>query len=133
VESAPGSASTGVGVSGAASHAHIDLAADSVELAPSDPIAHIVVRRTRNLADDVSFTWWTEPGTAKPGRDFVPVKPQVEHIDSGQSSLSLIIPVVVDPSRHESRNFYVVIDQPSDNATLGTHTLTQVTVPGSED
>jgi hypothetical protein len=120
-------------LSGAASRAHIDLAADSVELAPSDPIAHIVVRRTRNLRDDVSFSWWTETGTARPGRDFVSVKPQVEHIDSGQSAVSLIIPVVVDPSRRESRNFYVVIDQASDNATLGTHTLTMVTVPGSED
>lgn len=95
-----------------------------------EPIAHIIVRRTRNLRGDASFTWWTESGTAKPGRDFVPVRSQVEHFEDGQSSLSLIIPVVVDPSRRESRNFYVVIDEPSDDATLGSHTLTMVTVPG---
>jgi hypothetical protein len=117
---------------GTAAHARIELAADNIEVMPTDPVAHIVVRRSRNLRGDVSFSWWTESGTAKPGRDFVPVKTRVEQIDSGQSSISLTIPVVVDIARQQSRSFYVVIDQASDNATLGSRTLTMVTLPGSD-
>jgi hypothetical protein len=94
-------------------------------------MARVVVHRSRSLRGDVSFSWWTESGTAKPGRDFVPVATQVEHIDNGQSSVSLIIPVVQDPARHDSRSFYVVIDQPSDNAALGSRTLAMVTLQGS--
>jgi hypothetical protein len=116
--------------SGPATRARIELAADNVEVPPGEPMAHIVVRRSRGLHGDISFNWWTESGTAKPLRDFVPVNTQVEHIENGQSAISLIIPVVVDPARRESRSFYVVIDQPSDNATLG-RTLTMVTLPGS--
>jgi serine/threonine protein kinase len=127
----PSSASpSGIG-SSESPHSRIELAADSVEVAPGEPMAHIVVRRRGNLRGDASFSWWTESGTAKPGRDFVPVKTQIEHIDNGQSALSLIIPVVKDPAQRESRSFYVVIDQPSENATLG-RTLTMVTIPGSD-
>jgi hypothetical protein len=115
-----------------AAPARIELAADNVYVVPSQPVAQIVVRRSRSLRGDVSFSWWTESGTAKPGRDFVPVKTRVEHIDNGQGFINLTIPVVVDPARQQSRSFYVVIDQPSDNATLGSRTLSMVTLPGSE-
>jgi len=117
---------------GTLARARIELAADNVDVAPMEPMAHVVVRRSRNLRGDVSFNWWTESGTAKPGRDFVPERTQVERIDNGQNSVSLVIPVVLDPARHESRSFYVVIDQPSDNATLGSRTLAMVTLPGSD-
>ena len=115
-----------------AARARIELAADNVEVSPADPVAQIVVRRSHNLRSDVSFTWWTESGTAKPGRDFVPVTTHTEHMDSGQSFVNLVVPVVVDPERRASRSFYVVIDEPSDNAILGSHTLTMVTMPGSD-
>ncbi|MGA2189048.1 MAG: protein kinase [Steroidobacteraceae bacterium] len=115
-----------------AAPARIELAADNVYVVPSQPVAQIVVRRSRSLRGDVSFSWWTESGTAKPGRDFVPVKTRVEHIDNGQGFINLTIPVVVDPARQQSRSFYVVIDQPSDNATLGSRTLSMVTLPGSD-
>jgi hypothetical protein len=128
-EAAPGAPT---GQNGSAARARIELAADNVEVPPDEPMAHVVVRRSRAMHGDISFNWWTESGTAKPGRDFVPVNTQVEHIENGQSAISLIIPVVVDPARRESRNFYVVIDQPSDNATIGPRTLTMVTLPGSE-
>jgi hypothetical protein len=43
-----------------------------------------------------------------------------------------MVPVLADPKRRDSKSFYVVIDEASDNATLGGRTLTMVTVPGSE-
>jgi hypothetical protein len=42
-----------------------------------------------------------------------------------------MIPVVQSPVSGPSRSFYVVIDDPSDNATLGPRTLTMITIPGT--
>ncbi len=95
-------------------------------------MARIAVHRSRTLRDDVSFKWWTESGTAKPGQDFVPVKTQVERIENGKNSVNLVVPIVMDPARRTARNFYVVIDEASDNAALGPRTLTMVTIPETE-
>jgi len=115
---APSSAAPGQ--NGNAARARIELAADNVEVAPGGAMARITVRRSRGLRDEVSFKWWTESGTAKPGQDFVPVKSQVEYIENGKNSgrpsscLSSWIPRGAQPG-----NFYVVIDEASDNAALG--------------
>ena len=95
-------------------------------------MARITVRRSRALRDEVSFKWWTESGTAKAGQDFVPVKTQVEYIENGKNAANLVVPLVMDPARRTARNFYVVIDEASDNAALGPRTLTMVTIPGTE-
>ena len=95
-------------------------------------MARIAVRRSRTLRDEVSFKWWTESGTAKAGQDFVPVKTQVEYIENGKSAANLAVPLVMDPARRTARNFYVVIDEASDNAALGPRTLTMVTIPVTE-
>jgi len=120
------------GQNGSASRARIELAADNVEVAPGEGMARVSVHRTRSLRDEVSFKWWTESGTAKPGQDFVPVKTQVEYMENGKNSTTLVVPIVMDPARRVARNFYVVIDEASDNAALGPRTLTMVTVPGAE-
>jgi serine/threonine protein kinase len=120
------------GQNGNGSRARIELAVDNVEVAPGEAMARIAVHRSRSFREDVSFKWWTESGTAKPGLDFVPVKTQVEHIESGKNSVNLVVPIVMDPARRAARNFYVVIDEASDNAGLGPRTLTMVTVPGAE-
>jgi serine/threonine protein kinase len=113
-------------------HARLELAADSVDVAPAEPMAHVVVKRTRSLRGDVTFLWWTESGTAKPGRDFKAVASQVEHIEDGKNEANLFIPLITDPGRHDARSFYVVIDAPSDNAALGQRTLTMVTLPETQ-
>jgi hypothetical protein len=117
------------GQTGSLAGARIELAADNVAVAPTEAVARVVVRRSRSLRGDVSFSWWTESGTAKPGRDFVAVKSQVEHIENGKSSVSLLVPIVMDPARRQERNFYIVIGETSDNAALGPRTLTMVTIP----
>jgi hypothetical protein len=127
--SAPGALAT---VPSGVPRARIELAEDNVDVTPAEDTAHIVVRRSRALREDVSFTWWTESGTAKPGRDFVPVKATVEHIENGKNSVSLAVPLVAQSAQRPPRSFYVVIDEPSDNAALGTRTLTMVTLPGSD-
>jgi hypothetical protein len=114
------------------SHARIELSADTVEVPLTDPAAHVLVKRTGNLHADIAFTWWTESGTAKSGQDFMSVKPHEEHFEEGKSVINLFVPVVSDPTRKQPKSFYIVINDPSDGATLGKRTLTMVTIPSSE-
>ena len=98
----------------------------------TDPAAHILVKRTGNLRADTGFTWWTESGTAKPGQDFMSVKAHEERFEDGKAVANLFVPVVTDPTRKQPKSFYVVINDPSDGASLGKRTLTMVTIPPSE-
>jgi len=109
--------------------ARIELAADTVEVAPLQPVASVTVQRRRNYRNGVSFSWWTESGTAVPGRDFVPVKARMDYIAAGESETHLLVPIVSDPRRRLARTFYVVVGGPSTNAALGSRTITLVTIP----
>jgi serine/threonine protein kinase len=119
-------------ISATAANARIEMAADELDVTPMNPVAAVIVRRRESYRDNVNFTWWTESGTAKPGKDFVAVSPRTEYLLSGEREAQLLVPVVADPRRHESRSFYVVIDQPSDGARLGSRTLTMVTIPPAD-
>jgi serine/threonine protein kinase len=112
--------------------ARIEFAQDTTEVLPGDPIAQVTIRRKGNLRSDATFTWWTESGTAKSGIDFVGVAPRVEHIEAGKDRISLIIPVVYDSKRRQTKNFYAVIDQPGPGASLGARTLAMVTIVPSD-
>jgi serine/threonine protein kinase len=117
--------------SAGAGPARIEMAADTVEVQASNVTALVVVRRKGNLHGDASFTWWTESGTAKPGRDFTPVIPRVDRIPDGSSSVSLSVPVSGTP-RTQPKSFYVVIDRTDSGAALGAKTLTMVTLQPPE-
>ena len=117
---------------GAGSRPRIELAADAIEVPPGDPAARIVVHRTGSTRGDLSFSWWTESGTAKAEQDFMAVAAHEEHIEDGKSTVSLFVPVVADATRRRSKSFYVVINNPSAEASLGKRTLTMVTIPGSD-
>lgn len=106
----------------------VEMAADTVDVEPSDREARVTVRRRGNVHGDASFRWWTESGTARPGRDFSPEVPRLEHIPDGRDSISLIIPILSTP-HGKSKSFYVVIDRTeSGGAALGGRTLTMVTI-----
>jgi hypothetical protein len=108
--------------------ARIEMAADTVDVEATEQAARITVRRRGSLHGDANFRWWTESGTAKPGRDFTPVIPRVEHIADGSGSVDLSIPVPSTP-RGKSKSFYVVIDRTESGGTaLGARTLTMVTI-----
>jgi serine/threonine protein kinase len=109
--------------------ARIEMAADEVDVDPINSVASVVIKRRDNYRNNVSFTWWTEPGTAKPGVDFVPVNSRVEYIPSGVHEARALVPIVADPRRKVDKSFYVIIDEPSDGATLGSRRITMVTIP----
>jgi eukaryotic-like serine/threonine-protein kinase len=105
----------------------IEMAADTVDIQPGETTANVVVHRKGNLHGETSFTWWTESGTAQPGRDFAAAVPRVEHFEDGSKSVILNIPVSASP-RSQPRSFYVVIDRTDTGAALGEHNLTMVTL-----
>ncbi len=105
----------------------IELVADTVDVAPTERTAHIVVHRKGSLREAASFNWWTESGTAKPGVDFVPAMPHTTAIEKGSSSVTLDV-AVSDRPRHQPKSFYVVIDKVESGPALGARTLTMVTI-----
>ncbi len=105
----------------------IEMATDTVDLQPGETTANVVVHRKGNLHGETSFTWWTESGTAKPGRDFAAAVPRVEHFEDGSKSVILNIPVSAAP-RSQPKSFYVVIDRTDTGAALGDRNLTMVTL-----
>lgn len=112
---------------GLSSSVRIELAADTVDVPPGEATAQVAVRRKGSVRGDAIFTWWTESGTAKPGKDFTAVVPHVEHIADGSGGVTLSIPVS-DAPRTREKSFYVVIDQAQAGPALGARTLTMVTL-----
>jgi hypothetical protein len=109
--------------------AQIEMGASTVELPALQEVASMPVHRRHNYRSDISFTWSTEPGTAKAGQDFVPVASRTEYMPAGDPETHLLVPIVADPRRHTSKTFYVVINAAGDGATLGSRVLTMVTIP----
>jgi serine/threonine protein kinase len=110
------------------SRALIDLPSEITSVPGDQPVARIWVRRRESLKGEVSFTWWTESGTAKIDQDFRRVSPRPAIIDDGADGVELLVPLVENPSRDKPRAFYVKIDEPGSNARLGDLTLMQVLI-----
>jgi eukaryotic-like serine/threonine-protein kinase len=110
------------------SRALIDLPSETKSVAGDQPVAKIWVRRRGGLRGEVTFLWWTESGSAKVDRDFRQISQRTAIINDGANGVELLVPLVEDPSRNQPRTFYVKIDGPGSNATLGDLTLMQVTI-----
>ena len=114
----------------AAPAAHIELTADNYTVLPGEPAAHVIVRRRGSLQGDVSFVWSTEGASAQPERDFIASGPRAQQIPAGVSSVTLLVPIVSDGTRTESRVFYVSIGEPGGGAELGPNARASVLVTG---
>jgi serine/threonine protein kinase len=113
-----------------APRSRIELTAATVEVMPGESTARVTLRRKGSLRGSVSFTWWTEPGTAKSGVDFAASTPHLETMGNGQSLDTLLIPIVSNPRRHEERSFYFVIDDagPDAGAAVIGRTTAMITI-----
>jgi serine/threonine protein kinase len=110
--------------------ARLEMAAGTLDVSPADTAVHVTVRRKGNLHGDTSFTWWTESGTAKPGVDFSPVLPHVAHMQDGEASTVLTVPLIPTP-RGQPKGFYVGIESTEGGAQVGARSLTQITLPAT--
>ena len=84
---------------------------------PRQAFAEVRVRRAAKSADDVRFSWWTEPASAMAGADFVAQGPVTESMAKGIHTASLFVKVLPNDSRKQSKLFYVDVSDLSDTST----------------
>jgi hypothetical protein len=112
--------------SAAAGLPRIELSADHYVVQSGDSAARILVRRTGSTRAEARFVWWTENASASANLDFVSWGRRTERIAPGQSSVTLLVPIIKDPSRSAPRKFYVLIATDGDSTKLGA--VTRATV-----
>ena len=95
-----------------------------------DSAARILVRRSGASKADAQFVWWTENATAVADLDFVSWGHRVERVPAGQSSTTLLVPIIKDATRNGARSFYVIIGETGDGAKVGGVTRAAVLLPG---
>jgi hypothetical protein len=91
--------------------------------------AELHVRRSAGSGRDASFEWWTEPGTASPGIDYVAPARTVQLLSSHSEMASLFVKLVPGATRKHRTMFYVVIGEPGNGAALGRTTRAAVVLP----
>ena len=92
--------------------AGVKFASSSYVVADNAAAASVVVRRTGGSANAISFIWWTEQGSAKADVDFAPLGRRTEHIPSGADNVTLYIPIISNPLRHQTTRFSVALGRP---------------------
>jgi hypothetical protein len=114
-----------------ARNVRIEFQVSAIDAAADDEVARVVVKRRGSTRGKAGFVWWTESGSAKPGRDYETVNRHQEVIEDGKVTVTLLIPVILGAHRAEPGSFYVMIDEPSQGALLGEKSVAIVTLPAS--
>jgi serine/threonine protein kinase len=109
----------------------ISLSGATYRVRPRQNFAELRVHRTPGAPGSASFVWWTEPGSAAAGLDFVPQARVTQLLPAGTSAASLFVRLLHNTTRRHSAVFYVVIGEPGNGATLGRIARTAVVVPAS--
>jgi serine/threonine protein kinase len=91
--------------------------------------AEIRVHRSFGFEDGATFEWWTEPGSAQAGFDYVPQTRTTHVFFKGLRGASIFVKVLANPARKSARVFYVVIGNPSKGNSLGSVTRTAIQLP----
>jgi len=90
------------------------------------------IRLHRNLLQkDTSFTWWTEPATAKPAVDYVPEAVAIQTFPSGYRATRLYVRLLPHSLRSQRSYFYIAIAQSGLHQASATVTRRQIWLPTS--
>jgi serine/threonine protein kinase len=122
----PVSSAEGPAASAAASR--LEFSAPSYVVPGTEPAARIVVRRTGSTEGDVNFVWWTEEASAKADVDYASLGRRIERIPSGSDRITVYVPIISMPLRHEITQFYVSLGDPGSLHSNGTGTRSLVTI-----
>jgi serine/threonine protein kinase len=95
----------------------VEFSATTYEVNDTSPAARVVVRRSGDTQDELRFVWWTLDDTAKADVDYAPLGRRTEHMLPGQDRMTLYVPIISNPLRHETATFYVALGRPG--ATVG--------------
>jgi len=110
----------------------IEIGARSYFIRPHWNFAEIRVHRSFGFEDNATFEWWTEPGSAQAGSDYIPQTRATHVFFKGLRGASVFVKVLANPARNSARVFYVVIGNPSEGNSLGSVTRTAIKLPASQ-
>ncbi len=92
------------------------------------------IRLHRNLLQKSgSFTWWTEPATAKPDVDYVPEAVAIQTFPAGFRTTRLYVRLLPQSLRSQRSYFYIVIAEPGRHQAPATVIRRQVWLPMSSN
>ncbi len=103
---------------------------DPSQVRSDDHFAEIRLHRDRLQKAD-SFTWWTEPATAKPGVDYVPEAVAIQTFPAGFNTTRLYVRLLPQSLRSRRSYFYIAIAQPGPHRTAASVIRRQVWLPES--
>ena len=83
----------------------------SVPISEADSVARVDVRRVGNATGDISFQWYTVAESATPVRDYV-FEFGEERMAPGQTTATLVVPIVADSIHEDPELLQVVIANP---------------------
>jgi hypothetical protein len=90
----------------------VAFSASSYHVEDGSPAARVVVRRHGGSQNELRFVWWTVDDTAKADVDYAPLGRRTEYIPSGQDQVTIYVPIISNPLRHETATFYVALGNP---------------------
>jgi tRNA A-37 threonylcarbamoyl transferase component Bud32 len=107
----------------------VSIAAGNYRIGAHQNFAEIHVRRSNGSGGEATFAWWTEPGSALPGTDYLAQGRTVQLLSARSQMASLFVKLVPNVSRKHRAEFYVVIAEPGRGASLGRVTRAAVVLP----
>jgi serine/threonine protein kinase len=104
-------ASAGASTNDAPRSTSLVLSVEPSRIGADDHFAEIRLHRNQ-LQKGGSFSWWTEPGTAKAGVDYLPETAVTQVFPSGYLSTHVYVKLLPQPLRSQRTYFYVAISAP---------------------
>jgi serine/threonine protein kinase len=114
----------------------ISFEAASVHASPTQPLVAVAVRRLRSTRSVGAFIWRVEGGSAQPGTDFGPTRPELVRFNRGESVRTLFIPLVAGRALTQpghARTFSVVLEPVAGGPELGRIRRATITIDPPPD
>jgi serine/threonine protein kinase len=106
----------------------LEFSAPTYVVPGTEPAARIVIRRNGNADGDLNFVWWTEEASARADVDYASLGRRIERIPSGSDKITVYVPIISTPLRHEITQFYVALGEPGSLHSSGPGTRSLVTI-----
>ena len=93
----------------------------------------VEIRVHRNLLQNASFAWWTEPATARADVDFVQQAKAIQTFPTDRRSTRFYVKLLPDSERSQRDYFFVAIAQPGHGQIAPNVTRVPIWLPTSRD
>jgi serine/threonine protein kinase len=108
------------------------ISVEPSQVRSDDHFAEIRLHRNE-LQKNSSFTWWTEPATAKPDVDYVPEAVAIQTFPAGYRTARLYVRLLPQSLRSQRSYFYIAIAQPGLHQTPASVIRRQIWLPMSSN